>query len=84
MLDIHWTITVHVPELTEVGGQLVAGLTSIADALTELETTLEVELTQIADALANVHDPAEVADITTRVTSLRDRIRAIVPDMPQP
>lgn len=72
-------LTITIPQLETLGDRLMAGLSTITEALNALETTLDQELTEIADALMNSPSQADVDAVATRVLALKDRIAAIIP-----
>lgn len=85
MLDVHWTLTVHVPQLDqiqqtllEIGAQLVAEITGIQNAITSLVTNqaagqeaLSAHLTAIEEEIRQLGDSPTQADLDALANQVR-------------
>jgi hypothetical protein len=87
MMDIHWTIEVHVPQLDvlqqvllDIGAQLMAELTGIREAIATLGTqqaagsdAIAAQLTAIADEISQINAETIVqADLDALAQQIRD------------
>lgn len=79
-LDIHWTLTVSVPQLETWGARIVAELQGIHDAIVTLGTqqaagsqAIADQLTAIADEIGQLNAEAvSQADLDAIATQIRD------------
>jgi hypothetical protein len=87
MMDIHWTLTVQVPQLDalqqtllDIGAQLMAELTGIQDAIVTLGTqqaagsdAIAAQLTAIADEISQITaETIAQADLDALAQQIRD------------
>lgn len=87
MLDVHWTLTVNVPQLDALqqtilmlGAQIVADLAGIHDAIVALGTQQAASSEAIADQLTAIADEVsqlnaaqiDQADLDTIATQIRE------------
>lgn len=82
LLDI--TVTLSIPELLQVGEQLMAGLQEIRAAIGEQGEAIAAEIDQLAAKLASqdVIDPAEVTALADLVRTNTAQIRGMIADEP--
>jgi hypothetical protein len=82
MLDIHFTLTVSVPQLETLGAQLMDALQSIKDAIVAQSDAIVAELQQLAQQA--VIDPADVQALADQIVANTEAIKSFVPDAPPP
>jgi gamma-glutamyl:cysteine ligase YbdK (ATP-grasp superfamily) len=81
-LDLHWTITVNVPQLDAIGVRIVDALDTLKQAVTQQGEAIVAELEQLAQ---QPHiDPADVQALADQIRANTTQIQGFVPDEAPP